>query len=379
MSFDLKLFGKKLSRCRENLQLSTEEVVGKTGIIKERILVLEAGEVEPSGDEVLILSDFYRQDYQFFISNEQKSASEQVDILYRKFASALSKSDRWAIQEFIYLCECEDFVLNALEVKPKKYAFQPLGKWYNKQGIAAAINLREFLGIRNSAIIPDLYLQIRRMGIHVFRRRLENSSISGLMINHPYAGQCVLVNYHEDIFRQNFTVAHETGHAIFDFNESVNISFLKDDEKDLREIRANAFASELLVPREAILKLSNSILSEDLILKTALTLKVNPQVLLIALKNNKIITYPEYKNLLGTKIPKEQKTDPELTNLSERIVAAKLKLLERGLSSFYVRNCHEAYTKGIISANRLAEMLLCAQTELSDLLSLFNLKLSHDY
>ena len=39
--------------------------------------------------------------------------------------------------------------------------------------------------------------------------------------------------------------------------------------------------------------------------------------------------------------------------------------MEKGLSSYYVRICHEAYQKNIITAQRLAEILLIEENELT--------------
>jgi transcriptional regulator with XRE-family HTH domain len=112
MALDRKFFGEKLKRCRSQLELSIAEVQQKTGIDEARLTKLEEGELEPTGDEVLIFSDLFRQNYNFFISNQQKAASEQIDILYRRFGGDFAKEDRQAIQEFIFLCENEQFIFN---------------------------------------------------------------------------------------------------------------------------------------------------------------------------------------------------------------------------------------------------------------------------
>lgn len=377
MSFDLKLFGHKIRRCREQLSLDVYEVANVIGIESFRLNQLEDGHVEPTGDEVLILSDFFKQDYNFFISNQQKSASEQVDFLYRKFGTELSKKDRWSIQEFIFLCESESYVFAQMDISSSKFYFKPTGSYFKQHGSAAAIELRNFLNLTPLDTIPDIFSLIRKLGIHVFRRKLENSSVSGLLINHPLAGQCILINYDEDLFRQNFTAAHELAHAIFDYEKSANVSFTNDGS-DLREVRANTFASEFLVPSETIQKLRGRSFDEDLICNISLKLKVNPQVLLIALKNSNVISEGDYRKLIGTKINRSQKLDPELRGLSEKIAVAKQDVLQRGLSTYYVRKCHEAYQNGIISANKLADMFLCNEYELPTMLQLFNLQLSHE-
>ncbi len=379
MSFDLKAFGIKLSRCRNNLELLQQEVSNAVGIPENRLNDFEKGVVEPSGDEVLILSDYFKQDYYFFISNEQKSASEQVDILYRKFGQNISKHDRRVIQEFIFLCESEEYILKHLNFQRRIFSYEANGNYFKGQGFDGAANLRKFLGFNDDHIISDFYQELRKIGIHIFRRRLENSNISGLFINHPYAGKCILVNYSEDVFRQNFTIAHEAGHAVFDFRDIVNISFENENGKDYREIRANAFASSLLVPLSLANKFKNIMWTDNHILKTALQLKVNPPVLAIALQQMKVLEFEDLNRFMKLKIPKEKKQDSELHNLSPRIYDAKRKCFELGLSSFYIMNCHQAYSKGIISASKMAEMLLTNNTELPSLLKLFNLQLVHEY
>ncbi len=379
MSFDLKAFGDKLIRCRTQLELEQAEVSTRVGIKIVRLRELESGLSEPTGDEVLILSDYYLQDYNFFISNEQKSASEQVDILYRKFGSNISKQDRWTIQEFIFLCECEEFVLREIGFERNNFSFESKTSLHKTQGIEAASALRKSLGFGEDKVIQDIYFELRKIGLHIFRRRLQNSDISGLFINHPYAGKCILVNYDEDVFRQNFTVSHETGHAIFDFSNIVNVSFEKVDYQDYREIRANAFASAFLVPTSLASKFKNVSWTEQIIKDTALKLKVNPIVLAISLKQSKILNETDFENLKGVKIPRREKLDSELNGVSPKIYDAKKSCFEMGLSSFYVKKCFDAYSSGKISSNKMAEMLLTDSIQLPEILGLFNLKLTNEH
>ncbi|WP_330207353.1 helix-turn-helix domain-containing protein [Pseudomonas sp. AM14(2022)] len=67
---NLTVLGSKLSRYREQLAMSKEEVSAATRIPLERLLSVEAGSQAPTGDEVLILADFYHCNFKFFISNE---------------------------------------------------------------------------------------------------------------------------------------------------------------------------------------------------------------------------------------------------------------------------------------------------------------------
>ena len=60
MGIDLKALGAKLAKYRGQLTESVGEVASATGIDAERLAAIEAGQSEPTGDEVLILADHYR-------------------------------------------------------------------------------------------------------------------------------------------------------------------------------------------------------------------------------------------------------------------------------------------------------------------------------
>jgi len=377
MPIDKISLGNKLKRCRENLKLDLSDVTKRVGFSIDRFQMMENGIIEPTGDEILIIADFYKQDFKYFISNEKLSSSEQIEVFYRKFGDEFSKEDRLAIQEFMFLCENEEFI------KEKSYNQNidlsiPSSKGvYKEQGIEAAKKLRRFLGYSGKQLYNDIFSEFRKIGIHVFRRKLSSTKISGLFIKHPFAGKCILVNYSDDVYRQNFTVAHEVAHSLLDDNIDYNLSYKKEDG-NYREYRANAFASSFLVPEEAF-NTSNKIeWTDKLIINIANKLKVNIQTLLIALSNYNKITDTEYKKFIQLKVPVSIKEDFEFKNLTGKRIIDKKQILEKGLSDYYINKCHLAYSDGNISAGKLAEMLLIRDYELPELLDLFNLKLSYE-
>lgn len=377
MPIDTIALGNKLIRCRENLDLELFDVSKKIGLSLDRLSQIEKGIKEPTGDEILIFADFYRQDYKYFISNERLSASEQVEILYRKFGDNFSKEDRWAIQEFIFLCENEHDILSYLDFKKLHFNAPKYSNVYKAQGAETAEKLRYFLGYKNKELYSDLYSDFRKIGLHIFRRKLSNSEISGLFIKHPVAGKCILVNYDDDNYRQNFTLAHEVCHALLDDEFDFNISFKSDH--DYREIRANNFASSFLIPKNYIEDFKKLMWDEELVLRIANQLKVNIQTLLISLKSNNCINQNQYNKFINLKIPSNEKEDFELKGISPNIVLATKILLEKGLSTFYVRKCYEAYINGYISSGKLAENLLVSESELSIILDSLKLKLNYEH
>ena len=85
--------------------------------------------------------------------------------------------------------------------------------------------------------IEDPFHLARKLGCHVFRRQLDTSSVSGVMLRHDDFGPCILVNYLEGYFRQNFSVAHELCHALLDDDHTVTVSFDRPADEEQEELR----------------------------------------------------------------------------------------------------------------------------------------------
>ncbi len=373
MAIDLRLLGSKLAKYREQLQESLIEVAGSTGIDAARLAQIEDGQIEPAGDEVLILADYYRCDFKFFISNEQFAPFEQTETLYRAHGSDFSKEDRRAVQDFLYLCETEDFLMRELKQVLGSFAFSPSGDYFKGHAEAAAARLRSAMGHSDNAVPRDVYADFRSVGVHVFRRKLGNSNISGLFIAHPTAGKCALVNYSEDIYRQRFSAAHEMAHAILDADQGASVSFERPDGADLVEVRANRFASCYLMPPTFLSKLPdpNGWNDSDAI-GWANKLRVSCSALAFALRDAKLADQATYARISRLRVPRDAKIDPELPeSLNPAQRSRKEQLLERGLSDHYVAVCFEAHSSGVISQGRLAEALLCSQVELLGLANLY--------
>jgi Zn-dependent peptidase ImmA (M78 family) len=322
---------------------------------------------------VLILADFFQCDYRFFVSNEKLAAFEQTESLYRTFGTEFSKNDRRSIQEFFFLCECEAFLLSELRPRVDTFTFTPSGNYYKRQGEDAAKALRQHFSYAANAVPSDVYADFRRLGFHVFRRSLDNSRISGLTIQHPSAGTCILVNYCEDIYRQRFTAAHEGAHGILDRNNDVIVSF-EERTRDLIEIRANTFSSRYLLPPGLIKQIPASVWNQAEIVRWASRFKVSTAALAIALREASLIDDQQAKHLRKIRVPAGEKVDPELANVTGAAALRKKELLRRGLSTFYVGLCLQAWNQGKVSAGRAAQMLLGDDFALGEIAKLFGIE-----
>jgi Zn-dependent peptidase ImmA (M78 family) len=369
MPIDQQLLGQKLRRYRTQFDRSVAEVTDGTGIGSAQLEAYETGLKAPTGDEILIFADYYKCDYKFFISNEKLASFEETETLFRRYGDEFKREDRWTVQEFLFLSESEDFLQKQLGRKTKTFVFRKSTGSEASQGEVAAVQLRQFRDYPSTGIPLDIYRDFRSIGLHVFRRRLRNSNISGLYIKHPVAGRCVLVNYDEDIYRQRFTAAHEVCHAILDSSDDFVVS-LQSEKTKAREIRANKFAAHYLAPSSFLQSIPDPTNWDTNKAKIwANRMNVSTEMLAYALQRERLISRRMVDMIKSERVPKHLKIDPEVPNtLSQRARTRKLELLARGLSDYYVKLCFESYREGIVSASRLGEMLLVGSD--SDLRSL---------
>ena len=180
MALDLTIFAEKLKKYRDQFQLSISELSITTGITEDSLESFEKSQKAPTGDEVLILSDFFKCDYKYFISSEKLAPFEQTETLFRRHGSEFSREDRWAIQEFLFLSECESY-LTAMLGMPQfdNFVFKKPSTNHKTNGIAAAKELRKHFKYNDNQVVLNLYMDFRSIGIHTFRRVLQNSKISG--------------------------------------------------------------------------------------------------------------------------------------------------------------------------------------------------------
>jgi Zn-dependent peptidase ImmA (M78 family) len=221
--------------------------------------------------------------------------------------------------------------------------------------------------------VRDPFAEMQRMGFKVFRRRLENSNISGLFMNHPKAGPCILVNLAEGMARQRFSAAHEWAHGLLD-QKAIELSMVGEwNSNELVEIRANTFASHFLIPVELLAAGDiNRWLNPMEVSSWAERLRVSVPALLSALTAARFLTNEQREQLRGTIRRPPDPPDPELEgHLTDQQRARKQTLLEQGLSQHYVKLCFDAYVQELISRGLLAEMLLTTPAGTHEVAALF--------
>lgn len=383
MSFDYKLLGKKLREARESLLIQPVEAAEQLQIGVDEYLQLESGEQLASGDQVVLLAALFRRDFRYFVTGDYPSAESQIQEMFRQNA-ALSKHDRIAIQEFARLCEYQAFLEEILGIQPKSlpdYSQHPFGhKNFKRQGAETATMERNRLTLGRRPIV-DIFKMIRDQGLRVFKRELDDRNISGVYLRHPAAGHCILVNYLDDLYRQNFSAAHEYGHALFDSTKGQQVSYLSQLGEQGLEWRANSFAGNFLVPEERLKKdYSHPATYEELqklVPQIAKRFDVNSQVIIYRFDDIGWIDNRTKGRLLRDRsivIKAVEKFDPEIP--FELSVGAKERLtqaIRNGLSWYFLQLCAEAYRRGEITYHKALEMLFLPMHEGMNLLNQISL------
>jgi len=372
MPIDRVALGNKISRYREQFSITVADLSLATGIPTDKIVNFEKGSQEPTGDEILVLADYFMCDYKFFVSNEKLTPLDQTEALFRRYGSDLTSEDKWAIQEILYFADVEFYLANILNYpKPQLFIHNISGSNHKKHGKHAAEQLRLFFGYSDTEIRLNLYDDFRKIGILVYRRKLSNPKISGMCIKHPVVGNCIIVNSTEDVYRQRFTAAHEAAHALLD-NEEFVVSFVGD--KDFREVRANSFAGNYLMPPQFLKKIPDPhFWDENKVIEWANKLQVSTTAFAIGLKSANLIGLGEMNFIKSVRVHRDLKSDPELPpDLPKKSRERKEALLDKGLSTRYLSMVFTAYRNDLISRARVAEMLRVTEADLVEIASLFN-------
>ncbi|MBZ4647635.1 MAG: hypothetical protein JG777_3124 [Clostridia bacterium] len=105
--------------------------------------------------------------------------------------------------------------------------------------------------------VKDIFSLVEQRNIHLIRYPFDKDVLLGFST--VFEGKKVIVsNSSEILSREIFTIAHELGHIIYDFednNQEVKIDIdISDINEDISEARAFYFANCFLLPEEELLK-----------------------------------------------------------------------------------------------------------------------------
>jgi len=373
------LIGKKLKQAREALGYTQEQVAEKLKIGRPRYCDIENGKRDLPLKELYRFCEFFGRPLSYFLK-EKLAIESGFKILFRK-----TEGDREVakiISEFENLCEKMYELEEIIEIQikppiPKDYEYEKNRLWFWGKHYANQERNRLDLG---QAPIKNLdQILEEKCGLKIFYLPIpEKRGIFGMFTFDENRGGCILVNANPTAENQLFSLAHEFGHFIFHKERLGVISFEK-EKNTLVERLANFFASEFLMPENAVndifnirIKHRNEVTPEDVIY-LADYFGVSFQAMIYRLNNLKLLSDNKKEKLI-----------------SETWVAAVRKYMgisepESGKSKFpllYIHLCLKAYQQSRITTSKLAEFLefpLYQAMELSRRIKRSNQDESADY
>jgi len=135
---------------------------------------------------------------------------------------------------------------------------------HEKQGRLAARAFREAMQFGVQAIGRVVRPRLRKAGLLFFESALSHSDLRGacFVVGDDHGSvPCIFVNsYACSWFQRNEVLLHELCHAIFDLLElEITLDLEGDDSNDPREVRANAFALEAILPLQTLVHYCNQL------------------------------------------------------------------------------------------------------------------------
>lgn len=362
--------GARIARKREEAGIARSALANALGTTVTEVERLERGEVDPlPGDWVLLAARALRIDYLYFVTTDLDNDQDTARRVYRALDNP-TPQDEFDLRRFFFFA-CDEYDIRSMLSRPlpnppPTYA-SPRRVDNRRHAWETAKKERARLSLGLSPVENPFEL-LRRQGVTLFRQRLRDSALSGITIMHPRIGPCVLINYDDDLYRQFFSAMHEYAHILFDREkataEQCIVSYTgKGRTRDPVEVRANAFASAFLLPREALKGAPRANSEPEMrkfIRDLAEQYKINTEVVVYALKDVGIFNQEQvdYWKDNRPKIAPSQKHDPDIPHsLTERQRERRQAAIEHGLDTRYLQMVRDGLVENAISMGRAAEAL----------------------
>jgi Zn-dependent peptidase ImmA (M78 family)/DNA-binding XRE family transcriptional regulator len=249
MPIDQQELARRLKAARERVGVTQDQAAAVVGIPRPSVAQIEAGKRSVSGLELDRLARLYRRDV-----GDLLGPSSSPGDLVAHLRSETGLVDLPEVLDAIADCLRFGRELAALErlagVDRTPTATYDLGAPTSinaaiTQGAQAAEAERRRLGL-GEAPVEDVVDLLEANGVRTAAIDMPDA-ISGLMLVEAEAGPLVVANRSHYAMRRTFSFAHEYAHVLLD-RSSRGLVTRVDGSRDLREIRANAFAGALLMP-----------------------------------------------------------------------------------------------------------------------------------
>jgi Zn-dependent peptidase ImmA (M78 family)/DNA-binding XRE family transcriptional regulator len=257
---DLSGIGDRLRRARERVGLSQEAAAQAVGLSRVVLTYYETGARQPSLTALTALARLYHVRLSYLLGEGEEDVATEAELsslLFRASPEALRDEPKAGMSKFAALVRAYADLARDLRIPlpgQQSSRFPPAKPRAGRREAARlAREVRSDLGLGDGPLGDHLF-DLLDEHVLIFRLSLGpvlDHAPSGFFCNHQDVGFCIVVNSDMTLGRQVFTLAHELAHAYFHSQEAdVWISFPR--SAAAREKFADHFASELLVPTDAL-------------------------------------------------------------------------------------------------------------------------------
>jgi Zn-dependent peptidase ImmA (M78 family)/transcriptional regulator with XRE-family HTH domain len=254
MTLTHETIGERLKEARKNVQLNQEAAAKAIGLDRTALVKIEKGSRTVTGVELHQLARLYRRDPAEFLG-EEPLQEDPFTTLGRIVGNAPVEWNNQISQNLEILKEAvrlRELLGDQIRATPPNYQLSSPSSYEEavEQGKEIAVLERERLKF-GCGPIPDLATLIASQGIWTAAVPFPED-VSGLFIAHNRYGLAIFINQKHARVRRRFSYAHEYAHALVDRNRKGAEPTSRANRNDFFEKRANAFASEFLIPAAGV-------------------------------------------------------------------------------------------------------------------------------
>lgn len=245
----------RIRRARKAAGLTQEDVARALGLSRSAVALIEAGRRRVDSVELARIARALGRSAAEFLAPQFEQNG--VALVMRALAEAMREPDvrerlADALEIARQIVSLEALLgIERLKIALPRYRPEtPRGRWQAvRQGMRIAVEERQRLGLGTDPI-GDVAAVLERQGVLVLEVELPEA-ISGFTFRFDGHLACA-VNAHHHWSRQRFSLAHEMCHALCDVDAVPGIVSRSEETGNLREVRANAFAADFLMPEEGV-------------------------------------------------------------------------------------------------------------------------------
>jgi Zn-dependent peptidase ImmA (M78 family)/transcriptional regulator with XRE-family HTH domain len=248
--------GKCLQEQRKRVRLSQTAVSDQLKVTRQVVSAYESGKRAVSAQELQLLCNLFRiypNDLLGFTRAAAVGFVGAVDFRMNEATAALSDNDRREVAEFLRRIPPDgDAYLSRWRTSHRTYTAARRNPFGSMQQLAEAVRK----GADQEEPPINIYLLAERLGVLVTPTYLDKAAAVVHRADEsrtPPAPPWVLVNCTQPMERQRFSIGHEIAHLFLHQEELVayHPHYYK-RHFDQKEIEADAFAAEVLMPRGLI-------------------------------------------------------------------------------------------------------------------------------